>query len=107
MIKAGGANVSPLEVEAVIAALPEVAQCVVLGVADPDRGEQVCAVVVPAAGEVDVTVLRERTRAQLSAYKVPTRWVITDADRIPTLPSGKFDRKKLLTAVVDGSLDSV
>lgn len=40
LIKAAGANVSPLEVEAVVADLAEVAQCLVLGVEDAERGEQ-------------------------------------------------------------------
>lgn len=62
LIKAAGANVSPLEVEAVIEQFPDVAQCVVVGVDDPERGEQVCAVVVPSAADVDVTDLAARTR---------------------------------------------
>ena len=104
LIKAGGANVSPLEVEAVISSLPEIAQCVVIGVEHPERGEEVCAVVVPAVAALDLAAVRQFARAQLSAYKVPTRWVIAAADQIPTLPSGKFDRKGLLTNVIDGVL---
>lgn len=65
LIKAAGANVSPLEVEAVIEGFPEVAQCVVVGIDDPERGEQVCAAVVPATGDLDVTDLAARARAQL------------------------------------------
>ncbi|MGV0718346.1 class I adenylate-forming enzyme family protein [Mycolicibacterium sp. XJ662] len=101
LIKAAGANVSPLEVEAVIDGFADVAQCLVLGVDDPVRGEQVCAVVVPADADagVDVASLAERTRTQLSAYKVPTRWVVVTSDEIPTLPSGKFDRKTLRALV--------
>lgn len=106
LIKAAGANVSPLEVEAVIAEPAEVAQCVVLGIDDPHRGEEVCAVVVPTA-ELDVAALASYAREQLSAYKVPTRWVLTTSDRIPTLPSGKFDRKTLRQLIVDGELETV
>jgi acyl-CoA synthetase (AMP-forming)/AMP-acid ligase II len=107
LIKAAGANVSPLEVEAVVAGLPDVAQCLVLGVEDPDRGEQVCAVVVPAGpdgSDVDVASLAGRVREQLSAYKVPTRWAVVSGDRIPTLPSGKFDRKALRARIIDGDI---
>lgn len=106
LIKAAGANVSPLEVEAVIEGFDEVAQCVVLGIDDPTRGEEVCAVVVPADTEIDMTGIAERTRAQLSAYKVPTRWVRTTSDQIPTLPSGKLNRKGLRALITDGSLGS-
>ena len=104
LIKSGGANVSPLEVEAVISALPGVAQCVVIGVAHPERGEEVCAVVVPAGPDPDVDEIRRLTREHLSVYKVPTRWVIATGAQIPTLPSGKFDRKALLGMVIDGVL---
>lgn len=104
LIKAGGANVSPLEVEAVISALPDIAQCVVIGVEHPDRGEQVCAVLVPVTIGLDLAAVRRLTREQLSAYKVPTLWAIATTDQIPTLPSGKCDRKGLLANVVDGIL---
>lgn len=106
LIKAAGANVSPLEVEAVIAASADVAQCVVVGIDDPQRGEEVCAVVVPTA-DLDLAALAAHTREQLSAYKVPTRWVLTDSERIPTLASGKFDRKTLRQLIVDGEIETV
>ncbi|MCV7224425.1 class I adenylate-forming enzyme family protein [Mycolicibacterium elephantis] len=107
LIKAAGANVSPLEVEAVIEEFDDVAQCLVVGVDDAVRGEQVCAVVVPADTAVNVGSLAERVRAQLSAYKVPTRWAVVTSDQIPTLASGKFDRKALRNMVADGVFESV
>jgi acyl-CoA synthetase (AMP-forming)/AMP-acid ligase II len=106
LIKASGANVSPLEVEGVISAFADVAQCVVVGVDHPERGEEVCAVVVPAADNLDVNAVERRAREVLSGYKVPTRWVIVAADQIPTLASGKFDRKGLCSKVTDGTLGS-
>lgn len=106
LIKAGGANVSPLEVEAAIAASAGITQCVVVGIDHPERGEEVCAVIVAAGATVDIESVRAHAREQLSTYKVPTRWVITTADQIPTLSSGKFDRKGLRDKVVDGSLAS-
>lgn len=102
LIKCGGANVSPLEVEAVIGKFLDVAQCVVVGVEDARRGEEVCAVVVPAAAEIDLSSVAERTRNQLSAYKVPTRWALATSDQIPTLPSGKLNRRGVRTLLLDG-----
>jgi acyl-CoA synthetase (AMP-forming)/AMP-acid ligase II len=107
LIKSGGANVSPLEVEAVIADFPDVAQCIVVGIEDPVRGEQVCAVIVPAVADIDVASIATRTREQLSGYKVPTRWAIVTSDQIPILQSGKFNRRALRGLVVDGALTSV
>ncbi|MCG5433296.1 acyl--CoA ligase [Mycobacterium sp. MYCO198283] len=106
LIKTAGANVSPLEVEAVIEALPEVAQCLVVGVEDPRRGEEVCAVVVPAGPDADLARIAAHARRELSSYKVPTRWVVTTSDRLPTLPSGKFSRRALAALIADGALPS-
>ncbi|BBX02520.1 AMP-dependent synthetase [Mycolicibacterium moriokaense] len=104
LIKAAGANVSPLEVESVIEQFADVSQCIVVGIADPVRGEEVCAVVVPSDGSLDVRSLAARTREQLSAYKVPTRWVLATSEQMPTLASGKFNRRALRTMVMDGTL---
>ena len=106
LIKTAGANVSPLEVEAVIEEFPEVAQCVVVGIDDPQRGEEVCAVVVAAKATIDISSVAARARDQLSGYKVPTRWAIATSDQIPTLPSGKLNRKGVREMLTSGSLDS-
>ncbi|CAN5659549.1 class I adenylate-forming enzyme family protein [soil metagenome] len=107
LIKAAGANVSPLEVEAVIDTFAEVAQCVVVGIDDPARGEEVCAVIVPASAGIDLATVAARARDQLSAYKVPTRWAIATSDQIPTLASGKLNRKALRTSVIEGELSTI
>jgi acyl-CoA synthetase (AMP-forming)/AMP-acid ligase II len=103
-IKAAGANVSPLEVEGAIEQFAAVAQCVVLGIDDPVRGEEVCAVVVPAGARIDLASIADRARERLSAYKVPTRWVLAASEQIPTLPSGKLDRRGLRARILDGTL---
>lgn len=104
LIKTSGANVSPLEVEAVIEGFADVAQCVVVGVDHPERGEEVCAVLVPAFGDIDPDSVARRAREVLSSYKVPTRWVIASSAQIPTLASGKLNRKALRTWVVEGAV---
>jgi acyl-CoA synthetase (AMP-forming)/AMP-acid ligase II len=104
LIKAAGANVSPLEVESVIEHFPDVSQCIVVVIDDAVRGEEVCAVVVPAGSQIDMQSLATRTRDQLSAYKVPTRWVLATSEQIPILASGKLNRKALRTLVMDGTL---
>ena len=107
LIKTAGANVSPLEVEAVIEEFAEVAQCIVVGIDDPQRGEEVCAVVVAKKAAIDISSLAARARDQLSSYKVPTRWAIATSDQIPTLPSGKLNRKALRTMLINGLLDCI
>ena len=50
MIKTGGENVSPVEVEELLAAHPDVARAAVVGLPDERWGELVVAFVVPAEG---------------------------------------------------------
>jgi acyl-CoA synthetase (AMP-forming)/AMP-acid ligase II len=96
MIKSGGANVAPLEVETVLQSFPDVQLAFVFGTPHAERGEEVTAVVVPADGAaLDHDDLRARTRRELSAYKVPTRWHTIDSDAVPWLASGKPDKLTL------------
>lgn len=73
MIKTGGINVSPQEVQRVIDGHPDVDESVVVGLPDPEKDEVVGAVVRPRSGE-DLTAEDVTTycRERLSAYKVPT-----------------------------------
>ncbi|MBW8755452.1 MAG: acyl--CoA ligase [Sphingomonadales bacterium] len=90
MIKTRGANVSRLEVEAALSALPGVATAIVAGLPDAELGKMVAAAVVPAHGaELAEATLREALRASLSSFKIPRRIVfITEAD-IPRTATGK------------------
>ncbi|WP_216911386.1 class I adenylate-forming enzyme family protein [Nocardia noduli] len=108
LIKVAGANVSPREVEAVVEECDGVQQCLVVGIDHPERDEQVCAVIVPSpdvVGSLDLDGIAAHTRRELSGYKVPTRWIVTSGDHVPTLPSGKLDRRGLRALVADGSLN--
>jgi len=96
MIKTGGANVSPREVEVVLA---QVTGClpIVVGIPDAERGAVVGAVLV-AGGDValDLDAVREQTRARLSAFKVPRVLVRMTPSEVPTLSSGKTDLPRLI-----------
>ncbi|MDV3127836.1 acyl--CoA ligase [Mycobacterium sp. 21AC1] len=106
MIKTNSANVSRLEVEAALNALPEVDLAVVAGLPDPELGELVAAAVVPAAGS-DPTEdqLRASLRETLSSFKVPRRIVFITHDDIPRTPTGKV-RLFELTELVSTHLEA-
>ena len=91
MIKTSSANVSRLEVEAALDALPEVASSVVAGLPDPEVGELVAAAVVPAPG-ADPTEegLRTSLRERLSSFKIPRRIVFITDDDVPRTSTGKI-----------------
>ena len=97
MIKTRAANVSRLEVEAALNALPEVALSVVTGLPDEEFGEIVAAAVLPAPGVVPTgDSLRAALRAELSSYKVPRRIVfIASEAEIPRTDTGKIKLHEL------------
>lgn len=102
MIKTAGANVSADEVERAIAKVTGGLTAHVVGVPDAQRGQLVGAVVVvPDGVAFDAAALRDRLKAELSAYKIPRRFLAVSRDQVPLLSSGKVDRrhlKKLLDA---------
>ena len=94
LIITGGLNVYPKEIEERIDALPGVAESAVIGVADPDYGEAVTAIVVARAGqllnEVDIiSALKE----QIAGFKVPKRVYLVDD--LPRNAMGKVEKKVL------------
>jgi acyl-CoA synthetase (AMP-forming)/AMP-acid ligase II len=96
MIKTAGANVSPAEVERVIAAVTGGTVAHVVGIPDPERGELVAAaVVVDDVAAFDEHALRVAMSSELSAYKIPRRIVAVAAHDVPLLSSGKVDTQRL------------
>jgi acetyl-CoA synthetase len=97
LVLTAGYRVSPLEVEAALESHPDVADAVVGGVPDADRGQRVKAYVEPAAGvDADDALaesLRASVREELGAHKVPREVEFVDA--VPETRSGKADRSAL------------
>jgi acyl-CoA synthetase (AMP-forming)/AMP-acid ligase II len=92
MIKTAGANVSPPEVEKAIAKVTGGTVAHVIGLPDPERGQIVAAaVVVGDVDEFDEAALRESLRSELSAYKVPRRFIALTGSTVPLMSSGKVD----------------
>jgi acyl-CoA synthetase (AMP-forming)/AMP-acid ligase II len=97
MIKTGGANVAPVEVEQAVQSLPGVKVAFVVGVPDAERGELVGCLVCPEPGHhLDPASLTAQLRELLSTYKVPRRMVVVPYDEAPWLPSGKVDKPRIV-----------
>jgi o-succinylbenzoate---CoA ligase len=98
VINSGGHKVIPGEVAAALSSCPGVREVVVVGRPDPEWGEQVTAVVVPAdpSDPPGLELLRIHVRRTLPRYASPSEVVLTDA--IPVLPSGKPDLAALKKA---------
>ncbi len=91
ILKTGGYKVSALEIEAVLRTHPAIAECAVVGVADPQWGQRVAAVVVLAPGQqLKLETLRSWGKEQMAHYKVPTLLRVVDA--LPRNPMGKVQK---------------
>ncbi|MFF5085012.1 class I adenylate-forming enzyme family protein [Actinoplanes sp. NPDC000266] len=94
MIKRSGENISCAEVELHIMGLPEVQEAGVIPVPDPDRGEEVKAVIVlKADADLSVEKLEAWCRQGLAAFKIPRYVEFRDA--LPHTPSGKVAKSEL------------
>ena len=98
VINTGGHTVIPAEVAAALADCPGVREVVVVGRPDPEWGERVTAVVVPAdpSDPPGLELLRIHVRGTLPRYASPSEVVLTET--IPVLPSGKPDLAALKKA---------
>jgi acyl-CoA synthetase (AMP-forming)/AMP-acid ligase II len=94
MIIRGGENISPEEVENVLHSHPKVEEAAVIGVPDPEWGQEPRAVVVLKRGErATPEEMIEFCRSKLSGFKRPRSVVFLDV--LPRNPMGKVLRKKL------------
>lgn len=97
LYKSGGELVMPKEIEDVLAAHEEISQAFAVGLVDDRWGEIGCVVVVPvpdaALTESDVL---EICRARLARFKVPKRVVFCHAEDLPTTPTGKVQKYRLV-----------
>jgi long-chain acyl-CoA synthetase len=94
LIIRGGYNVYPREVEEVLYEHPAVLEAAVIGVPDPELGEEVAAaVVVRDAAQVEPDELRQFVRSQIAAYKYPR--LIWFCPELPKGPSGKILKREI------------
>jgi long-chain acyl-CoA synthetase len=94
MVIAGGVNIYPAEVEAVLITMPGVADCAVFGIPDAEFGEVVAAAVQPVANAgLDEAQVRAFLRERLADFKVPR--VVAFHDDLPREDTGKIFKRRL------------
>jgi len=95
MVISGGVNIYPAEVEAALLEHPDVTDCAVFGVPDPEFGEALVAhVQCDAALAPDA--IKTFLRARIAGYKVPRHIVVTAA--LPREETGKIMKRRLKDA---------
>jgi acyl-CoA synthetase (AMP-forming)/AMP-acid ligase II len=94
MIIRGGENISPEEVENVLYAHPKVDEAAVIGVSDPDWGQEPKAIVVLKKGETSTPEeIMEFCRQKLSSFKRPR--YVAFIDELPRTSTGKVLKRVL------------
>jgi fatty-acyl-CoA synthase len=94
MLKIGGENVAPAEIEGRLADLAGVAEVAVVGYPDPRLSEVAVAFVVPATGaDLDEAAVLGHLRGKVASFKVPRHVVFVDT--LPMTSSGKVRKVEL------------
>lgn len=99
MLKVGGENVDPTEVEAFLECHPDIVQVKIVGVPDVRLGEGPVACVIPRAGcDVSIDSVRAFCAGRIASFKTPRQVVIVDA--FPMTTTGKVQRAVLREEVL-------
>jgi acyl-CoA synthetase (AMP-forming)/AMP-acid ligase II len=98
MIKTGGANVSPVEIEMELLHHPALIAAGAVGVAHETLGQIVVVVAVPQDGaRVDEADVREFLRGRIASYKIPRRVVFIREDELTLTGTRKIKPEDLRT----------
>ncbi|MEG3177639.1 malonyl-CoA synthase [Sphingomonas sp. RB3P16] len=96
LIICGGFNIYPAEIEALLDAVPGIAESAVIGIPHPDMGEGVVAVVQSSRADLDEAAVLAALEKQVARFKQPRRVIF-----VPELPRntmGKVQKKQLREA---------
>lgn len=93
LIISGGINISPVELEAVIARIPGVDEAAVIAAKDEKFGETPAAIIYTSGGLDPDTVLAACDK-EMAGYKVP-RYVVLRDQPLPRLPNGKISKRDI------------
>lgn len=97
LYKSGGELVMPKEIEEVLAGHPGVSQVFAIGLVDERWGEIGCAVIVRVPGEdLQEDEVIAFCKERLARFKVPRRVLFLEPHELPTTPTGKVQKFKLV-----------
>ncbi len=100
LYKSGGELVMPKEIEELLSAHPDISQVYAIGVPDERWGDVGCACIVRAPGAViDAAAIIDICKANLARFKVPKHVVFLEAAELPTTPTGKVQKFRLVAQV--------
>jgi long-chain acyl-CoA synthetase len=100
MIITGGENVYPREVEEVLYTYPDVSECAVIGLPDPEWGEKTTAVIVTRSGKaIEEMGVKTFLKSHLAPFKVPKSYRFVD--ELPKSNTGKVLKRVLRQSLLE------
>lgn len=93
IIKSGGYKISALEIEEVLRTYPEIKDCGVVGIPDPEWGEVICAGLVLATDSIEISGLKAWIKGLLPGYKLPRKYIVQND--LPRNVMGKVTKNEL------------
>lgn len=94
MLIRGGENIYPVEIEEALLTHPGIAEAQVIGVPDPEMGEEIFAFVTAAPGShLDPVAVQDWCKAQFARHKTPRHLHVLD--RLPLTANGKVQKFEL------------
>jgi fatty-acyl-CoA synthase len=107
LMKPGGINVSPVEVELLVGGVPGVREVHAVGIPDPVRGEAIVVFVDADPGVVTPEDIQHHIRATVAKYKSPHHVLYRAGSELPRVASGKVPKAELRRiALTELGLDS-
>jgi acyl-CoA synthetase (AMP-forming)/AMP-acid ligase II len=102
LIIRGGENIAPVAVERALMTVPGVVEAAVIGIPDPEFGEEVMAFVVTEGEPPTPDGLADHLRGTLASFAVPSKWHIGQ-EPLPTNDVHKVDKKALQALAAAGT----
>lgn len=100
--KSGGELVMPKEIEDIVAQINGVSQVFAVGVPDEKWGEIGCLFIVPTPDStLDESAILDHCRAHLARFKVPKKIFFQNIDNLPTTPTGKIQKFRLVEMAME------
>ena len=105
LIKSGGENIYPAEIEQLLLGLPQVADAVVVRQPDAKWGEVPVAFIVRREGSLTAQDVTRACADRIAGYKRPKRIIFVEDAALPRSATGKIMRHLLEDAIASGRFD--
>ena len=108
MIKTGGINVAPLEIEKILMRYGQTKQAFVFGIPDKVKDEKIIAVIEAEGGlEIDLNGLKKYCRMELASYKIPEQFILRSNEQLPRTSTGKINKPALKSQIIKAIANNI